>query len=67
MADHHDVILRIEFLVRAGWDIAHGNILASLETRLGQPPGLAYIEQSECLTLFEQGLDLSGADFEVHK
>jgi hypothetical protein len=65
MADYDDVILGIEFLICARWDVAHGNILAVGNLCLFQLPGLADIEQSEPFTLLEQRLDLSAADFEV--
>jgi hypothetical protein len=66
MANHNDMFLGIEFLMRPRWDISHWNIFAALDPCFFQLPRLANVHQGELLTVLEHSVDLSGADFEVH-
>ena len=52
--------------MRARRDIAHGHLLAALDTRLLPLPWLADVEQSEFLAALEHGFYLSGTDLEIH-
>src|SRR4029077_3598015 len=67
MADHDDMVLRIELLMGPHRNIAHGNVLASFETGLGQLPGFAHVEKRELFSMLEHGFHLPGADFEIHR
>jgi len=67
MTHNHDVMVGIEFLVRAAGDIPHRNVFGSIDVRGFKLPRLADIEDCECFTLLLQGFDLAGRDFEVHK
>jgi len=66
MANHNDVVLRVEFLGGAHGNITHGNILTPFQASLCQLPGLAHVEQRELFSMLEHSFHSPSADFEVH-
>ncbi len=67
MANYHDVVVRIEFLMGARGNISHGHELRAGHVRGFKLPGFAYIEQRECLAVIEFRLHFFGSDFVVHE
>ena len=60
MADHNDLVLRIEFLMRSRRHVAHGHELGAHNLRSFELPGFADIKQRKRLTLVKLASTSSG-------
>jgi hypothetical protein len=63
MTVHNDVIVGIEFLVRARWDVAHWDVRAALNASDFALPWLANVEKFDVACLFH----FFRCDFPIHK
>ncbi len=59
MAHHHNVLLRVEFLVETRWNLAHRDVLASRNLRSLDLPRLAHIQQRDRVARILQRLQLA--------
>ena len=66
MAHHHNMRLRIQFLMRSRRHIAHRNVLRALNPRRLILPRLAHIEQRKRLAGLLQRLHLSRRNLKLH-
>jgi len=66
MANDHDVILWIEFLMRPRRHVAHGNQPRAIDSGSFKLPGFANIEKRESLFRIKLALDFFGSDFVFH-
>src|SRR4030095_9302096 len=66
MTHDDNVVVGIK-LLHPRWNLAHRNMLRSLELGLGQLPRLANVKQRKGLAAFLKGIDLTDADFEIQR
>src|SRR5437660_2726926 len=66
MADNHDVVLRIQFLVCPRGHFAHRHQLGARNLCRFEFPGFAHIEQREILASVELALHFFGGDLVIH-
>ena len=66
MADHHNMIFRVQFLMRARRDISHWNQLCPVNPRRLILPRLAHIQQLKRRAAFLQRLHLFRRNLKLH-
>src|ERR1017187_5512834 len=67
MANHHNAIFRIEFLVEARGNIAHRDMFTPGDVGGVELPRLTHIEQCEILTSILHGLYFSNRNLVIHR